>query len=169
MRQEGMAGHLWSIADEVLTEVVHRKYTEEGKIAGEPKSPEVGKRFKDTLASATRVEELTDENKRLRAQIALRAGTATGGGSKLNLSQDFGAGKYSFMYKSPLPLLIFFQLAPPSPQPGLEARLKEDERRQKELEEKLLKATQDRMQLEENAKHTKERAAQLESALDSYR
>lgn len=88
MRQEGMAGHLWGIADEVLAEVVHRKYSEEGKVgaSGDANSPEVGKRFKDTLASAARVEELNDENKRLRAQLALRVGP--GGGSKIMLRPE---------------------------------------------------------------------------------
>lgn len=60
-------------------------------------------------------------------------------------------------------------VAPPSPQPGMEARLKEEERKHKEIEEKLLKATQERIHVEESAKNTEKRAAQLETALDTYR
>lgn len=90
MRQESMATHLWGIADETMSDIVHRKY-EDGKSGADPsKSPEnIGKRFKDTLATTARLEELNDEVRRLRTQLGGRGSVMAG--SKLNLD----AGKYS--------------------------------------------------------------------------
>ena len=85
MRQESMATHLWGVADEVLSDVVHRKYTDDGKSATDgSRSPDtIGRRFKDSLATNTKLEELNEEVKRLRAQLGGRGSVMAG--SKLNL------------------------------------------------------------------------------------